>query len=119
MAWTSSRRTSSGSAISGAKPPSSPSPVDRSDVSPLTATAEEAAAAAREGDSATLRRVLQSFEVLTAAIWTVQDAVRPTAEIGPLAAGQQEDNGDPEPADGSWCPPDPPASTRINDAALL
>jgi hypothetical protein len=42
----------------------------------LTATAEEAIAAARDGDSASLRRVLHRFEALTSAIWTVQDAVR-------------------------------------------
>jgi hypothetical protein len=45
----------------------------------LTAAAEEAIVAARDGDSATLRRVLHRFEALTSAIWTVQDAVRPTA----------------------------------------
>jgi hypothetical protein len=41
----------------------------------LTAAADEAIAAARAGDSATLRRVLRRFDALTSAIWTVQDAV--------------------------------------------
>lgn len=59
----------------------------------LAATAEEAIATAQDGDSAALRRVLQSFEVLTSAIWTVQDAVHPRAETRPLAVRQREDNG--------------------------
>ncbi len=42
----------------------------------LTTAADEAIAAARDGDSATLRRVLHRFEALTSAIWTVQDSVR-------------------------------------------
>ena len=45
----------------------------------LTATAEEAVAAARDGDSAALRRVVHNLEALTSAIWTVQDGIRPTA----------------------------------------
>jgi hypothetical protein len=42
----------------------------------LTVAADEAIAAARDGDSAALRCVLHRFEVLTSAIWTVHDAVR-------------------------------------------
>jgi hypothetical protein len=41
----------------------------------LTAAAEEAIAAARDCDSASLRCVLYKFEALTSAIWTVHDAV--------------------------------------------
>jgi hypothetical protein len=41
----------------------------------LAAAAEEAVAAARAGDSADLRRHLRRFDTLTAAIWTVQDAL--------------------------------------------
>lgn len=58
----------------------------------LTTTAEEAIAAAQDGDSAALRRVLHSLEVLTSAIWTVQDGIRPAAAGTPLrprAAGRR------------------------------
>ena len=41
----------------------------------LTAAANDAIAAAGEGDSGQLRRHLHRFEVLTSAIWTVQEAV--------------------------------------------
>jgi hypothetical protein len=57
----------------------------------LVTAAEEVIAAARDGDSAALRRVLHRFEALTSAIWTVQDAVRGPA--GPL--GQPPENRDP------------------------
>jgi predicted lipid-binding transport protein (Tim44 family) len=42
----------------------------------LTTAAQEAIAAARDGDHAALRRALHRFEALTSAIWTVQDGVR-------------------------------------------
>jgi hypothetical protein len=42
----------------------------------LTAAADEAIAAACDGDPATLRRALHRFDALTSAIWTVQDSVR-------------------------------------------
>jgi hypothetical protein len=45
----------------------------------LTTAADEAIAAARDGDSAALRRALHRFEALTSAIWTVQDGVREPA----------------------------------------
>jgi len=54
----------------------------------LTAAADQAIAAARDGDSAALRRVLHRFEALTSAIWTVQDAVRGPAAPTRLASGQ-------------------------------
>jgi hypothetical protein len=41
----------------------------------LATAAEEAIAAARDGNAALLRRVLRRFEALTTAIWTVQRAV--------------------------------------------
>lgn len=41
----------------------------------LAAAADEAIAAARAGHSAEMRRHLLRFDALTAAIWTVQDAV--------------------------------------------
>lgn len=41
----------------------------------LAAAAEDAVAAARAGNSADLRRHLRRFDTLTAAIWTVQDAL--------------------------------------------
>ena len=44
-------------------------------LSRLTAAANDAIAAAGEGDSGLLRRRLHRFEVLTSAIWTVQQAV--------------------------------------------
>jgi hypothetical protein len=46
----------------------------------LAAAADEVIAAARDGDPATLRRVLRRFEELTSAIWTVQDSVRRDAQ---------------------------------------
>jgi hypothetical protein len=45
----------------------------------LAAAADEAVAAARDGDAAALRRRLHRFESMTSAIWTVQDAVCGTA----------------------------------------
>jgi hypothetical protein len=50
-------------------------------VNRLTAAANEAIAAAQDGDHATLGRILQRFETLTSAIWTVQRAL-----CGPEAA---------------------------------
>ena len=44
-------------------------------LSRLMAAANDAIAAAGEGDSGQLRRHLHRFEVLTSAIWTVQEAV--------------------------------------------
>jgi hypothetical protein len=44
-------------------------------LSRLTAAANDAIAAAGDGDSGLLRRHLHRFEVLTSAIWTVQQAV--------------------------------------------
>ena len=44
-------------------------------LSRLMAAANDAIAAAGEGDSGQLRRHLHRFEVLTSAIWTVQQAV--------------------------------------------
>jgi hypothetical protein len=41
----------------------------------LTGTAEEAIAAARDGDAARLRSHLRMFETVTSAIWTVQHAM--------------------------------------------
>jgi hypothetical protein len=41
----------------------------------LARVAEEAVTAAREGDTAGLRRRLHRFEAVTSAIWTAQDAV--------------------------------------------
>lgn len=46
-------------------------------LSRLAAAADEAVAAAGAGDLAQLRRHLRRFDVLTAAIWAVQDAVVP------------------------------------------
>ncbi len=45
----------------------------------LVTAADEAVAAARDGDSTALRRALHRFEALTSAIWTVQDSVREPA----------------------------------------
>jgi len=41
----------------------------------LAATASDAIASARAGDSGEMRRHLRRFDTLTSAIWTVQDAV--------------------------------------------
>jgi uncharacterized protein DUF779 len=49
----------------------------------LTAAADEAIAATRGGDSASLRRVLNKFEALTSAMWTVQRTVREPALARP------------------------------------
>jgi len=53
-------------------------------LSRLTAAAHDAIAAAGEGDSGQLRRHLHRFEVLTSAIWTVQQAV---SGPNPVASG--------------------------------
>jgi hypothetical protein len=50
----------------------------------LAGAAEEAIAAARDGDAAGLRRHLRRFEAVTSAIWTVQHAV-----CGPAASARQ------------------------------
>lgn len=50
----------------------------------LMTAADEAIAAARDGDSATLRRVLHRFEALTSAIWTVQDSLREPRTTPPV-----------------------------------
>jgi hypothetical protein len=54
----------------------------------LMAAADEAIAAAQDGDSATLCRVLRRFDALTSAIWTVQDAVRGPARPARPASGR-------------------------------
>jgi hypothetical protein len=54
----------------------------------LVAAAEDAIAAARDGDSAAFRRGLHRFEALTSAIWTVQDAVRGPAAPARLTPGR-------------------------------
>ncbi|MGH3188466.1 MAG: hypothetical protein ACRDOL_14570 [Streptosporangiaceae bacterium] len=61
----------------------------------LMTAAEEAVAAARDGNAAVLSRVLRRFEALTTAIWTVQRAVyepagrpsQPPGDDGPAAGG--------------------------------
>ena len=55
----------------------------------LTAAADEVIAAARDGDSARLHRVLYRFEALTSAIWTVQDAVCGPAAPARVPSGQR------------------------------
>ena len=52
-------------------------------LSRLSAAAEDAIAAAGAGDLTQLRRHLHRFEVLTSAIWAVQDATRPGPDKGP------------------------------------
>jgi hypothetical protein len=54
----------------------------------LAAAADDAIAAARDGDPAALRRALHRFEALTSAIWTVHDAVREPAGPARRAPGQ-------------------------------
>src|SRR5512142_3104346 len=53
----------------------------------LARVAEEAVAAAREGDTAGLRRRLYRFEAVTSAIWTAQDAVCGPASSADTHAG--------------------------------
>jgi len=48
----------------------------------LAAAANFAITAARAGDSGEMRRHLCRFEALTSAIWTVQDAVYGSREVG-------------------------------------
>ena len=62
---------------SDARPASSPGAATFLNVrlSRLAAAANDAIAAAGDGDSGLLRRHLHRFEVLTSAIWTVQQAV--------------------------------------------
>ena len=55
-------------------------------LSRLTAAAVDASAAARAGDFARLRRQLRRFDMLTTAIWVVQDAVSgPPGPAGEVA----------------------------------
>jgi hypothetical protein len=49
----------------------------------LAAAADDAIAAAGTGDFTRLRRHLHRFEVLTSAIWEVQEATRPAPAEGP------------------------------------
>ena len=49
----------------------------------LAASADDAIAAARDGDSAALRRHLNRFDALTSAIWAVQHAVYDPAPSRP------------------------------------
>jgi hypothetical protein len=51
----------------------------------LAAAADDAIAAARDGDSAAMRRHLNRFDALTSAIWTVQQAVFDPAPPSPTA----------------------------------
>ncbi|MGA7909162.1 MAG: hypothetical protein WCA16_17280 [Candidatus Sulfotelmatobacter sp.] len=55
----------------------------------LARVAEEAVAAAREGDTAGLRRRLHRFEAVTSAIWTAQDAVCGPASSAGAHAGTE------------------------------
>jgi hypothetical protein len=55
----------------------------------LARAAEEAVAAAREGDTAGLRRHLHRFEAVTSAIWTAQDAVCGPASSAGAHAGSE------------------------------
>ena len=48
----------------------------------LAAAARDAIAAARAGDAGDLRRHLRRFDALTSAIWTVQDAVYGSRQLG-------------------------------------
>ena len=54
----------------------------------LTAAADEAVCAARDGNFVWLRRLLRRFEALTSAIWTVQRAVCGTAVSARLPSGR-------------------------------
>ena len=55
----------------------------------LARVAEEAVTAAREGDTAGLRRRLHRFEAVTSAIWTAQDAVCGPASSAGAHAGSE------------------------------
>ena len=55
----------------------------------LARVAEEAVTAAREGDTAGLRRRLHRFEAVTSAIWTAQDAVCGPASSASAHAGSE------------------------------
>jgi len=58
----------------------------------LAIAAEEAIAAARDGDTAELRRHLHRFEALTSAIWTAQHAVcGPASPAGHAGAASGSD----------------------------
>ena len=57
------------------------SPIDSPGQRRLAAAADDAAAAARAGGAAELRRHLRRFDTLTAAIWTVQDALSVTHPV--------------------------------------
>jgi hypothetical protein len=62
----------------------------------LARAAEEAIAAARDGDTAGLRRHLHRFEALTSAIWTAQHAVcGPASSAGTRAQRQAPTAKDP------------------------
>ncbi len=59
----------------------------------LAVAADDAVAAARAGDAAELRRHLRRFDTLTAAIWTVQDALyraHPVPRAGPFVRRLEE-----------------------------
>ncbi len=51
----------------------------------LAASADDAIAAARDGDSPAMRRHLNRFDALTSAIWTVQHAVYEPAPPSPAS----------------------------------
>lgn len=53
----------------------------------LAAAADDAIAAARNGDPGEMRRHLRHFDVLTAAIWTVQDAVYGSRRVSAATLG--------------------------------
>jgi hypothetical protein len=55
----------------------------------LARVAEQAVTAAREGDTAGLRRHLHRFEAVTSAIWTAQDAVCGPASSAGAHAGSE------------------------------
>ena len=62
----------------------------------LARAAEEAIAAAGDGDTAGLRRHLHRFEALTSAIWTAQHAVcGPASSVGTRAQRQAATGRDP------------------------
>jgi hypothetical protein len=59
----------------------------------LAASADDAIAAAREGNSAAMRRHLNRFDTLTSAIWAVQQAVYDPASPGSAASAQSATDG--------------------------
>lgn len=80
----------------------------------LAASADEAIAMARDGDSAGLRRHLVRFEALTSAIWTVQHAVCPPAPPG----RRPSDPEDPEDPESPESPEGPGTQQPPKDATL-